>query len=68
MIFFNRHLATSWAFSVQVGKAFTHPEKVQTNTSKYRGLFLAHRLHLSHTGEFGDIKMLGQGGLKSYLY
>jgi hypothetical protein len=49
MIFFNRHLATFQAFSVQVGKAFIHPETVQTNTSKYQGLFLAYRLHLSHT-------------------
>jgi hypothetical protein len=28
MISFNRHLATSRAFSVLVGKAFTYPEKV----------------------------------------
>jgi hypothetical protein len=28
---------------------FIHPEKVQTNTRKYRGLFLAHRLYLLHT-------------------
>jgi hypothetical protein len=86
-----------------VGKTSTHPEKVQTNTSKHFhplaygisvkstirflksvpptlctwggtlgpcwGLFLAHKLHFSHTltyaGELGDIKMLGQGGLKS---
>jgi hypothetical protein len=31
MIFFHRHLATSQASSVQVGKASTYPEKVQTN-------------------------------------
>jgi hypothetical protein len=83
MISFNRHLATSQAFSVTVEKASTYPEKVQTNTSKYLhplprgipvksiigfskgvpptlctwggalgpcwGLFLAHKLHLSHT-------------------
>jgi hypothetical protein len=62
MIFFNKHLATFWVFSVQVGEAFIYPEKVQTNTSKYWGLFLTHRLHLLHTalvGELGDIKMLG---------
>jgi hypothetical protein len=39
MISFNRHLATSWAFLVQVGKAFIHPEKVQTNTSNIRDCF-----------------------------
>jgi hypothetical protein len=50
-----------------VGRAFIHPEKVQTNTSKHQGLFVAHRLHLSHAEELGDIKMLGHGGLKSYL-
>jgi hypothetical protein len=82
MISFNRHLATSWAFSVQVGKISIHHENVQTHTSKYLhpwahgisvkstirfskgvsptlctwggalgpcwGLFLAHKLHLSH--------------------
>jgi hypothetical protein len=103
MISFNRHLATSRAFSVHVGKASTHPEKVQTNTNRYLhppmhgislksrikfsrgvpptfgaqgdtlgpflGLLLAHKVHLSHivlliAGEPGDIKMLGQGGLK----
>jgi hypothetical protein len=75
MIFFNRHLVTSWTFLVFVGKAFIHLEKVQTNTSKYRpgggaggvwhrdGTFPI----LSYIGEFGDIKMLGQGGLESYL-
>jgi hypothetical protein len=71
MIFFNKHLAASWAFSVQLRKAFIQPEKVQTNTRKYRGLFLAHRLRLSHTltytGELGDIKMLGQCGPESSL-
>jgi hypothetical protein len=35
MIFLNGYLATFQAFSVQVEKASTHPEKVQTNTSKY---------------------------------
>jgi hypothetical protein len=35
MISFNRHLTTSWAFSVHVGKASTHPEKVQINTNRY---------------------------------
>jgi hypothetical protein len=82
MISFNRHQATSRAFSVHVGKASTHPEEVQTNTNRYLhprtlgisvkstssfqvvpptlctwggalspclGLFLAHRLYLSHT-------------------
>jgi hypothetical protein len=83
MISFNRHLATSWASSVVLEKASTHPEKLQTNTNRYfhpgaqgisvkstnkfsrgvpsmlctwggnlgpcQGLFLAHRLHLSHT-------------------
>jgi hypothetical protein len=46
MIFFNRHLTTFWVFSVWVGKAFIHPKKVQANTSKEWGLFLAHRLYL----------------------
>jgi hypothetical protein len=32
MISFNRHLVTSWAFSVHVGKASTYPEKEQTPT------------------------------------
>jgi hypothetical protein len=40
MISFNRHPATSQAFSVQVGKASTHPEKVQTNISKYLHLLV----------------------------
>jgi hypothetical protein len=35
MISFNRHLATSWVFSVRVVKASTHPEKVQANTNRY---------------------------------
>jgi hypothetical protein len=35
MISLNRHMATSWDFSVQVGKAFTHPEKVQTPVNIY---------------------------------
>jgi hypothetical protein len=35
MISFNRHLDTSQAFSVQVGKVSTHSEKLQANTSKY---------------------------------
>jgi hypothetical protein len=35
MISLNRHLVTSQPFSVRVGKASTHPEKVQTNTRKY---------------------------------
>jgi hypothetical protein len=35
MISFNRYLATFPAFSVQVRKASTHPEKVQTNTNRY---------------------------------
>jgi hypothetical protein len=35
MISFNRHLATSWAFSVHVEKVSTNPEKVQTNTNIY---------------------------------
>jgi hypothetical protein len=34
-IFFSRHLATSLAFSACVGKASTHPEKVQTNTNRH---------------------------------
>jgi hypothetical protein len=35
MISFSRHLATSQDFSVRMGKASTHPEKVQTNTNRY---------------------------------
>jgi hypothetical protein len=76
MISFNRHLATSPAFSVQMGKAFIHPETVQTNASKYlhigpcQGLFLAHlttsfTYYLTYAGELEDIKVLGQGGLKN---
>jgi hypothetical protein len=103
MISFHRHLATSWAF--QVGKASTHSEKIQTNTSKYlhplaHGIsvkftirfqkeFLQHfapgmallalvrdcfitqtepfTYYLTYARELGDIKMLGQGGLKNCL-
>jgi hypothetical protein len=35
MISFSRYLATSWASSVILGKAYTHPEKLQTNTNRY---------------------------------
>jgi hypothetical protein len=35
MISFNRHLATSQAFSVTVEKASTYPEKVQTPANIY---------------------------------
>jgi hypothetical protein len=35
MISFSGHLATSQAFSVHMGKASTHPEKVQMNTNRY---------------------------------
>jgi hypothetical protein len=86
MVFFNKYLAISRAFSVHMGKSSTHPEKKQTNTNKYLhplahgvsvkstirfskgvpptlctwggtlgpcwGLFLAQRLHLSHTVVF----------------
>jgi hypothetical protein len=101
MISFNRHLDTSQAFSVRVRKASTHPEKVQTNTSRYLHP-LAHVISvkstikfskgvppifctwvwpllgnvsgtqatsftycLTYAGELGDIKILGQRGLKS---
>jgi hypothetical protein len=106
-ISFNSHLATSWAFLFQVGKASTHAEKVEMNTNRYlhsrargtsvksmikfsngvpptlctrggafgscQGLFLVHKhitfftYCLTYAGELGDIKMLGQGGLKSFL-
>jgi hypothetical protein len=83
---FNRHLAISWVFSVQVQKVFTYLGKVQTNASRNLhpltcgisvkstikiskgvpqtlctcggtfgpcwGLFMAHRLPLSHIALF----------------
>jgi hypothetical protein len=52
MISFNSHLATLWAFSVQlIRKAFTHPEKVQTNSSKYLHP-LAHGISVKSTIRF----------------
>jgi hypothetical protein len=51
MISFNRHLATSQAFSVWLEKASTHPEKVQMNTSKYLH-HLAHGISVKSTIRF----------------
>jgi hypothetical protein len=51
MISFYRHLATSWTFSVWVGKTSTHPEKVQTNNSTYLHP-LAHDISVKSTIRF----------------
>jgi hypothetical protein len=51
MISFHRYLATSQAFSVQVRKTSTHPEKVKTNTSKYLHL-LTHGFLVKSTIRF----------------
>jgi hypothetical protein len=67
----NRHLAKFLAFSVQVGKAFIHPEKVDKHQQISGIIFGTQTVPfiycLTYAEELGDIKMLGQGGLKSCL-
>jgi superfamily II helicase len=69
MIFFNRHLAIFRLSQSEWGRLLSILKNA--TTSKYQGLFLAQTVpftySITYAGELRDIKMLGQGGLKSCL-